>query len=90
LSNFIARHGIATDLPSRVRKLRAEVNELDEAVLDGDKTETIKEAADCAIIAFHILQLCGVNSPLFTMHLKLEEVSARPKYRAMAERVAAV
>ncbi len=87
LNNFIAKHGITSDLTCRHNKLECEVSELDEAILDGDKAEIIKEAADVAIIAFHIMCICGVTSPLHTMFLKLEEVAVRPKYQQRAKRI---
>lgn len=88
LKDFIKKHGITEDLPSRCRKLKIEVNELDEAILDGNVEEIIKEAADCAIVALHILLICNVVNPLFVMYLKLIEVSERPKYQQLARKVA--
>lgn len=87
LHNFVAQHGLPTDLPARLEKLKGEVKELEDAITSGNRMAIVKEAADCANVCWHMLLLLGV-SPLWTMYLKLEEVAARPHYRAMAAEVA--
>lgn len=87
LKEFIRKHGLTEDLPSRWRKLQGEVNELEEAIIEGDKAEIIKEACDVAIIAFHIMMVAGAANPIWHMFLKLEEVAKRPKYQAIVDRL---
>ena len=84
LKEFVSRHGISEDIPSRIDRLFREATELDEA--EGDEAIR-KEAADVAIIAFHIMMLAGSANPLYTMYQKLQEVAAREKYQALAEKV---
>lgn len=86
LLDFVNRHGIGDDLRLRLKKMREEVEELADAIDDGDLTEIAKEAADVAIIAFHIMVIVGV-SPLWMMHKKLQEVSERPHYQEKARRI---
>ncbi len=83
LKDFVERHGISDNLLSRFVKLSEEVKKLDEAILAGDKEEIAKEAADVAIIAFHVMIICGVM-PLTIMYCKLNEVASRPKYKRLA------
>lgn len=87
LLDFVKRHGISDDMRSRLKKLREEVEELADAIDDGDLTEVAKEAADVAIIAFHIMVIVGV-SPLWLMHKKLQEVAERPHYQEKARQIA--
>lgn len=87
LQDFVKRHGISDDLSSRAIKLREEVNELINAIADDDSREIAKEAADVAIIAFHILIILNY-SPVLTMCLKLKEVASRPHYQEIARKVA--
>jgi hypothetical protein len=82
LNQFMESHGISTDLWERSQKLTDEATELDDAIFYSQGNEAIaKEAADVAIIAFHIMLLCGSNDPLWRMFKKLEEVAARPAYQ---------
>lgn len=100
LRSFIDKHGISSDLPSRMKKLRGEVGELSEAIdlwteakLAGDDErqryqhiqEIMKEACDVAIIAFHIMLVCGSVNPLWNMFMKLNEVAGREKYQQIAK-----
>lgn len=88
LNQFIRRHGIPDDLPSRKEKLIEEVRELIEAIDSKDTKNIKKEAADVAIVVFHIMMICGAPNPLWPMWRKILEVSKRAHYREIVEKVA--
>lgn len=86
LMDFLRKHGIPTDLTSRLEKLKLEVQELDEAIASGDPARIVKEAADCLNVTTSIILLLRGN-PLWEGYLKLKEAAGRPHYIEMARKV---